>query len=145
VSTTPEPPFFVYLDRVEILAIHLAVLNPGELEGVLHPDQVDAAVARPQRSAFGVDAFPTLRDKAACLLHSIARIGHPFADGNHRTAARAAVTFLRLNGVSVDLDMKVNETERFVWDVGDGVYDGETEIQDIAAILQTYAVPLDEV
>lgn len=143
---TPEPPpFFVYLDAQEILYIHEQVLNPGELTGVPRPEYIDSAVARPQMVLFGEDRYPTVWEKGACLLHSLARIGHPFADGNHRTAAGAAVTFLRWNGHPVNLDMKVNETERFVWDVGDGMYDGDTEIQDIAAILQTYAVPLDEV
>jgi death on curing protein len=141
VSTTPEPSStFTYLDHVEILAIHLDVLNPGELDGVLHSQYIDSAVARPQLVLFGEEQHPTVWEKAACLLHSLARIGHPFQDGNHRTAARAAVTFLRLNGRLVDLDMKVDETERFVWDVGEGVYDGDTEIQDIAAILRTYEV-----
>jgi hypothetical protein len=48
VSTTPESPSaFTYLDHVEILAIHLDVLNPGELDGVLHSEYIDSAVERP--------------------------------------------------------------------------------------------------
>ena len=42
---------------------------------------LESAVLRPAASAFGADAYPTLPEKAAALLHSIAR-NHPFTDGN---------------------------------------------------------------
>jgi death on curing protein len=34
---------------------------------------VEAALARPQASAFGEDAYPSLHHKAAALLHPLAR------------------------------------------------------------------------
>src|SRR5215211_5026825 len=61
---------------------------------------LQAAVARPEASAFGADAYPTLREKAAALLHSLAR-NHPFTDGNKRTATVAVVFMCRLNGETV--------------------------------------------
>ncbi len=61
---------------------------------------LDAAVARPAASAFGEDAYPTLREKAAALFHSIAR-NHPFVDGNKRTATVAAIFMLQVNGQCV--------------------------------------------
>jgi death on curing protein len=60
-------------------------------------DLLLAAEQRPQASAFGADAYPTLHAKAAALLHAIAR-NHPFADGNKRTATVGALFLLAING-----------------------------------------------
>ena len=70
-----------YLDLEDLLAAaEAAVGGPAEIRdiGLLH-----AAVARPQASAFGEDAYPDLDRKAAALLHSIVT-GHPLVDGNKR-------------------------------------------------------------
>lgn len=61
---------------------------------------LDAALNRPFQSAFGEDAFPTLIEKAAVLLHGIAT-AHAFKDGNKRTGWTACQTLLGLNGVEV--------------------------------------------
>lgn len=63
-------------------------------------DLLLAAEQRPQSSAFGQDAYPTLKEKAAALLHSVAR-NHPFADGNKRTATIGALFMLRTNGAQI--------------------------------------------
>lgn len=64
-------------------------------------DLLEAAAARPSTSAFGQDAYPTLADKVAALLHSVAR-NHPFADGNKRTATVAAIFMFEINGQQVN-------------------------------------------
>ncbi len=64
---------------------------------------LEAAAARPMASAFGEDAYLTLGEKAAVLLHSVAR-NHPFADGNKRTATVAALFMLAVNGQQVTWD-----------------------------------------
>lgn len=55
------------------------------------------AAARPMTVLFGEEMFPTLFDKAAALLHSLA-VHHLFFDGNKRTATAATRWFLELNG-----------------------------------------------
>lgn len=55
---------------------------------------LDSAVMRPQASAFGEDAYPTLHEKAAALLHGLAR-NHPFVDANKCTAWAATSVFSR--------------------------------------------------
>ncbi|HLV36476.1 MAG TPA: type II toxin-antitoxin system death-on-curing family toxin [Spirillospora sp.] len=64
-------------------------------------DLLETAVGRPMQTVFGEDAYPTLQEKAAALLHSIAR-NHPFADGNKRTATVAAIFMLQVNGLRVN-------------------------------------------
>lgn len=58
---------------------------------------VESALARPQASVFGEDAYPTIHQKAAALLQSLAT-NHALADGNKRTAWAAARLFYGLNG-----------------------------------------------
>lgn len=76
-------------------------INANVLMGyhrVRDPDLLESAVARPQASAFGQDAYPTVYEKAAALLHSLV-LNHPFRDGNKRTATLAMLLFLRMNGI----------------------------------------------
>lgn len=93
-----------YLTREELIYINGLLLNKVNLlSGTRQVRDVlllDGAVVRPTASAFGQDAYPTLRDKAAALLHAVAR-NHPFADGNKRTATVATVFFLCVNGEHV--------------------------------------------
>ncbi len=88
----------------ELIYINGRVLNnPQILQGkqkIRDMALLEAAVARPAASAFGQDAYPELADKAAALLHSIAR-NHPFTDGNKRTATVAAIFMLEVNGQHV--------------------------------------------
>jgi death on curing protein len=46
---------------------------------------------------FGEDPYPTLFEKAAALLHSVAS-NHALIDGNKRTAWASAMVFLDING-----------------------------------------------
>ncbi|MCG7413095.1 MULTISPECIES: type II toxin-antitoxin system death-on-curing family toxin [Microbacterium] len=63
---------------------------------------LSSAVARPESSMFGVEAYPDLFVKAAALFSSLAQ-NHPFFDGNKRFAWVATLTFLELNGVVIDM------------------------------------------
>lgn len=64
---------------------------------------LDSASARPAMVVFGEVQFPTMVDKAAALLHSLA-YHHLFADGNKRTALRAVTLFLFINGYRLTWD-----------------------------------------
>lgn len=78
---------------------------------------LEAAAARPIASAFGQDAYPTMGEKAAVMLHAIAR-NHPFADGNKRTATVAALFMLAVNGWQVAWDEQAALT--WIVDVAEG-------------------------
>ncbi|WP_435130136.1 type II toxin-antitoxin system death-on-curing family toxin [Actinacidiphila sp. bgisy144] len=58
-----------------------------------------SAVERPRTSVFGVEPYPTPHEKAAALMHSVAR-NHALIDGNKRTAWLAMRVFLRFNGAA---------------------------------------------
>lgn len=76
-----------------------------------------SAVRRPYIILFGEEQFPTLIDKAAATLYSIAA-HHIFVDGNKRTAIRATEIFLEANGFQVNWDEK--EVRAFVLNIAKG-------------------------
>ena len=88
-----------HLDLEDLLRLtRLLVAGPVRDVGLL-----EAACARPRASVLGEEAYPTLGLKAAAMLHSLVG-NHALVDGNKRLAWLAAVVFLDLNGLTVDLD-----------------------------------------
>jgi death-on-curing protein len=82
---------------------------------------LDSAAHRPQASAFGKDAYPTIDEKAAALLEAVAR-NHALVDGNKRLAWAAAVVFYDLNGFDLD-PPTVDEAVELVVAVASGQVD----------------------
>lgn len=92
---------------------------------------VAGASARTSMTVFGDDAYPGMWEKAAALMHSIAR-DHALVDGNKRTAWVAARVFLALNGVPAR-PVDVDGAEEFVIGVTTGALD------DVAVIASRLA------
>ncbi|GFH38503.1 type II toxin-antitoxin system death-on-curing family toxin [Streptomyces pacificus] len=86
-----------YVQIDEILAIARMVTDTEH--SVRDMGLLVSAIERPRMSVFGVELYPTLHEKAAALLHSVAR-NHALIDGNKHTAWLAMRVLLRLNGVS---------------------------------------------
>lgn len=90
-----------YLNLDDVLAAAEAHLgHPAEVGdyGLL-----ESAIARPQASVFGEDAYPGIHEKAAALLQSLAT-NYALVDGNKRTAFVATALFYALNGHHVPGD-----------------------------------------
>jgi death-on-curing protein len=85
-----------YLTVSELYNINFTVTGGDTFVRDIH--LLESAVKRPSLVLFGQPQFPSLADKAAALLHSLA-YHHLFADGNKRTAIRAVTMFLDLNGM----------------------------------------------
>ena len=84
-----------YLDRDDVLTVGTAACQFTPIVG--DEGLLAAALARPRTTLYGLDAYPTIWDKAAALLHSIAN-NHALLDGNKRTAWAAAWLMIALNG-----------------------------------------------
>lgn len=84
----------IYLDLDDLLHIAGTVLPSVDVRDV---GLLESALARPQASAFGPDAYPELHTKAAALLHSVVS-NHGLVDGNKRLALAATIAFLGING-----------------------------------------------
>jgi len=85
----------IYLTLSELL--HVAERALGPEVPVRDHGLLESALARPRATAFGVDAYASLEEKAAALLHSLAR-NHALVDGDKRLALAATIAFLGLNG-----------------------------------------------
>ena len=124
-----------FLDRDDVLiAGAIAVGNPLQVSdyGLL-----DAAIARPKATVFGLDAYPDDFTKAAALLQSLAR-NHALVDGNKRTAWAAAWTFLHINGIELVADFDLDDAEAFMNRVAT---DADFAVGGMASKLSSYAVP----
>ncbi|MGO4614174.1 type II toxin-antitoxin system death-on-curing family toxin [Nocardia sp. 2YAB30] len=94
---------------------------------------LDSALARPQSSVFGQDAYPDVWQKAAALMESIA-CNHGLIDGNKRLAWYASWVFLQINGHRLGPRFDVDDAERFVL----AVCQGELEVSTIAEHLAKF-------
>ncbi|BCJ27799.1 type II toxin-antitoxin system death-on-curing family toxin [Actinocatenispora sera] len=121
-----------YLDLADLIAAARAYL--GREPEVRDWGLLESALARPRATVFGDDAYPQLRQKAAALLHSLAR-NHALIDGNKRLAWVSTRLFLILNGADVRAP-SVDEGERLVV----AIAAGELDVEKIAATLSTWAV-----
>ena len=97
--------------------------------------ELESALARPQATAFGSDAYPGQDAKAAALLHSLAR-NHALIDGNKRLALAATIAFYGVNGRR--LTVTNDEAYELIMDVAAGKLDS---VDDIAPILATATEP----
>jgi death on curing protein len=113
-----------YLTLEEILVLVRLLGDPRVRDlGLL-----DSAVHRPQAGFAGQAAYPAIEEKAAALLHSIAK-NHALVDGNKRLAWMACDVFLSLNGLqpglshaeAFDLVMQVASTQMDVPDIAAGL------------------------
>ena len=122
----------IYLTLPELLHIAERVLGPGY--GVRDYGLLEAALARPQATAFGKDAYPDLEAKAAALLHSVAR-NRALIEGNKRLALAAVIAFYGLNGRRLTL------TNDEAYDLVMSVAAGELDTGEGIATILRPAIP----
>ena len=90
-----------------------------------------SAERRPRMMIFGEEQFPTLYDKAAALLQSLA-YHHLFVDGNKRTAIRAVEMFLQAN--HIEPTWQAREEYDFVLRVAQG----HVDVPEISTWIQAH-------
>jgi death-on-curing protein len=123
----------IFLTLPELL--HVAERTLGPDYAVRDYGLLESALARPQATPFGKDAYPSPDAKAAALLHSLAR-NHALVDGNKRLALAALITFYGLNGRRLTL------TNDAAYDLVMKVAAGELDtVDDIASILHAATGP----
>ena len=117
----------IYLTLPELL--HVAKRTLGGDPLVRDIGLLESALARPQATAFGADAYPDLDAKAAALLHSLVR-NHALVDGNKRLALAGVIAFYGVNGRRLTLSN--DEAYDLVIAVAEGTFDA---VEQIAARL----------
>lgn len=127
-----QMPKIKYLSEAEIIAINEEMVAKfGGIHGVRDLGLLQSAVGRPQLSVALKDAYHSIFDKAAALLHSIIN-NHPFLDGNKRTSLFSAILFLEYNGCKFQADKSemVSYVKR--------IHDEKLSTEQIAAWLKSH-------
>jgi death on curing protein len=122
---------FEYLDLDDLLALATVLL--GGPPAIRDVGLLGSAVARPQTTVDGQDAYPDVWAKAAALLQSIVK-NHALIDGNKRLGWLATAVFLELNGVAVT-QIPNDDVYRFVL----GVAAGNHAVDELAAQIEHLA------
>lgn len=117
-----------YLTADDLITINAALL--GGMAAVRDAGLVTSSAVRPATVAFGVEAYTTLEEKAAALLHSVV-CNHAFVDGNKRTAWTATRVMLALNGKKPNL----TEDQAFDLVIRIATSCSEIEVKEIADAL----------
>ncbi len=107
-----------FLTLGEVLSLQRRILaETGGAAGTRDLGAILSSIAQPRVSVGGVDAYPTLIDKAAALGYALAR-NHGFIDGNKRIAHAAMEVFLMVNGV--EIQAPIDEQERIMLSLAAG-------------------------
>lgn len=120
-----------FLDLDDVIGLAVALL--GDPAPIRDLGLLGSAVARPQTTAFGDDAYPDIWTKAAALLQSIVT-NHALIDGNKRLGWLSTAVFLEINGIGVS-----RASNEDVYDLVIDVAAGRPTIDAIAERLQQLA------
>lgn len=123
----------IYLTLPELLHVIERTLGPDV--PVRDHGLLESALARPRATVFGEDAYGDLEEKAAALLHSLAR-NRALVDGNKRLALAGTIAFLGVNGRRLTLTN--DEAYTLIIDVALGRLD---DVADIAERLRQASEP----
>ncbi|WP_046472014.1 type II toxin-antitoxin system death-on-curing family toxin [Allosalinactinospora lopnorensis] len=126
----------IYLTTELIIDITTLTLHQNDQGDAVVRDYglLESAAHRPCSSSFGVEHYPDIFEKAAALMHSLAR-NPVFVDGDKRAAWNCAATFLEVNGAPLTDPLDEDRAERFVLDVTTGELH---DIAEIAAVLRAF-------
>ena len=113
-------------------ALHIARRTLGDGFILRDVGLLEAAVARPATSVGGTDAYPTVVEKAAALVHSAVRC-HALVDGNKRVGLMLLIVFLGVNGRR--LTATNDEAYELIVSIAEGGLDA---VPDIAGALSEF-------
>ena len=123
----------IFLDLDDVLRVAERTL--GDSPQVRDIGLLESAVARPQSTVHGRDAYPTIHDKAAALVHSLTR-NHALVDGNKRLALAGLIAFYGVNGLRLTLSN--DDAYLLIVDIAEGRLD---EVAAIARRLKASTKP----
>ena len=108
-------------------ALHVARRTLGDGVALRDVGLLEAAVARPAASVGGRDAYPTLVEKAAALVHSVVR-NHALVVGDERLGLMLLIVFLGVNGRR--LTASNDQAHDFIVLIADGRLDAVGDIAE---------------
>lgn len=124
----------IYFDIEHLLRIATHAIAPQEVK-VREMGLLSASAARPQTVAFGYEPYPTVPEKAAALMVSLA-LNHCLIDGNKRLAFSAALTFCLIN-TGVLMEMPDDEA----YDMVIAICEHRIDVPEVAELLRRAGIP----
>ena len=94
-----EIQFLTFSDIMEIYEYQIE--NFGGASGLRDIELLKSALGMPKSTFGGAFLHPTIYEMAAAYLYHLVE-NHPFADGNRRVGAMAALIFLDINNIDFD-------------------------------------------
>ena len=86
----------------DVIRIHKQSIDLyGGLDGIRDKGRIESSINTMYQTIFGEEAYPELTDKSTTLATGIV-MGHPFLDGNKRTGVSIMISFLEMNGYSLE-------------------------------------------
>lgn len=96
----------IVLSKKQIMFLHSQLISEtGGMDGIRDEGLLDSALNAPFQAFGGMDAFPSIQQKAARLGYGLVK-NHAFIDGNKRIGAHAMLVFLALNRIELDYTQK---------------------------------------
>ena len=97
------------INSEEVIKIHDLLIDEfGGSKGIRDIGLLESAIARPFQTFDDKDLYSTPVEKSAAIFESLI-LNHPFIDGNKRIA----YILMRLILLQYDLDIKVNQDEKY--------------------------------
>ena len=117
------------ITRENVLKIYtLLTESTGGTIGVREEGLLISALEAPYQTFDGVELYPTILEKAVRLGYGLVA-NHPFIDGNKRIGILVMLTYLELNGISIEFgDIEIV-------DMALGVASGKYKYEDLLRIV----------
>ena len=116
----------IILSKKQILLLHTELLQAtGGIDGIRDEGLLESALNTPFQSFAGVDAYPSVQQKAARLGYGLIK-NHAFIDGNKRIGAHAMPVFLALN------EVKLSYTQGELIEIVLNIASGKNNFQNLA-------------
>jgi len=108
-----------YLGLEDIIEIGEAIISDFRIRDL---GLLQSATHRPATQIYGRDAYPTLAEKIAALMHSLAS-NHTLVDGNKRLTWSCGRLFAMLN--DMDFEVDIDEAEEVIVALASGKLDAK--------------------
>ncbi len=122
------------LTKEQILLLHSELIKEtGGSDGIRDEGLLESALNVPFQSFDGIEAYPSIQQKAARLGFGIIK-NHPFLDGNKRIGTHAMLVFLILNGI--EIEYKQEELTQIILNVSSG----DCKFENLAAWIVNHQI-----
>lgn len=124
----------IKFSKEKVMLLHrLLIEETGGEDGIRDVGLLESALEAPYMTFDGKDLFPTKEEKAARLCAGLVS-NHAFVDGNKRIGVYVLLTFLEVNGISLEV------TDEELIEIGLSLAKSEMKYEDLLAWIKTHEV-----